>query len=128
MHGFATGDRGLDDLARNAATAHQLHHNVHGRQIHHFAPVRGLQCRIESGWKCFPGDAPAAQGSHLQRETKLERDVARVFRENLERPGTDVAETDDADVDRLHEVNLLFDHQLEFHLQDQGIRREAHAG
>ena len=42
-----------------------------------------------------------------QRKAQLQRDIARVFRKDVERARADVAQTDDAYLNWLHKVDLL---------------------
>ena len=70
--------------------------------IHHFAPIRGA-VRGRKGGRDVPLDHAAAAHRHdAEREAELLRDQLGVFREDVQGPEADVAETDDADVDWFH--------------------------
>ena len=78
--------------------------------LHHFAPIRGPQRRTQRRRELLGIDAAAAYRRDTQREAQLERDLIGIFREDIERTGADVAESDDSKIHWLHKGFFLFDH------------------
>ena len=105
-HRFPARDGGFHNLARSPGAAHQFHHDLNVGMIHHFPPIRRLQRGIEGGRQRLGRDAAAAQRADFERKAQFERDAAGVLRQDVESPGTDVAETDDANVHRLHGISI----------------------
>ena len=94
--------------ARHGGSAYQFHDDMDVGMFHHLVPVRSAV-----GGRKGRGDVPLGHAAAAYRhdgkwKAQLLRNQLVVFREDVQGSKSDVAETDDADVDGLHgELKLL---------------------
>ncbi len=105
-HRFPARNGRFHNLTRSPGAAHQFHHDLNVRMIHHFPPMRRLQRGIEGGRQRLGRNSAAAERADFERKAQFERDAASVLRQDVKSPGTNVAETDNANIHRLHGISI----------------------
>ena len=108
-HRLARVQRGLQDFPGYAGAAHQLGHHVHVRPFNQSFPRVGAERfrKQRRGLARLAENAARAQGGDRQGKAELALDQGGIGSQEAERAAADVANADDSNADRRHEIPIL---------------------